>query len=613
MQAVMLAAGMGKRLGKLTKNNTKCMLSIQGKTLIERSIEALLEAGVTKMYIVAGYKRENLKKFLTEECSNPKVKEMDLHFIDNEIYDKTNNIYSLYLAKDILKEDDTILLESDLIYDYSLIKNLVDSEKKNAVTVAKYEQWMDGTVIKIGENDSITEFIEKKDFNYCDLDKYYKTVNIYKFSKEFSERQIIPFLEAYIKAYGENEYYELIFKIIAHLSRSDLKALDIGNINWYEMDDIQDVDIANAIFSEGKDKLVNFQKRYGGYWRFNNVLDYCYLVNPYYPPKEMIDKINCSSRELITQYPSGLYTQQINASRLFNDTEPSHLMVGNGAAELINILGRILKGNMFVSKTVFNEYVRCFQNCNFNIYDESHNDYNFNINEIIENIPKNDIICIVNPDNPTGAFIKYDDIIKIIEECQKQNKLIIFDESFIDFADNDIRYTLINDEILNKYKNLIIIKSISKSYGIPGLRLGILATSNEVILEETKKYLPVWNINSFGEYYLQIANLYKKEYIKACDKISIERSRFINALRELNIGTVYDSQANYLLIDLKDVNSTDLAVKLLNEDAIFIKDLRTKKSFEGTNFIRIAIRTEEENNKLIDALYRAIKTNNKMK
>ena len=217
MQALMLAAGMGKRLGKLTKDNTKCMLPIQGKTLIERAVEALLDAGVKKMTIVVGYKGDNLKKFLTEDCTNPRIKEMDFVFIDNPIYDKTNNIYSLYLGKDVLTEDDTILLESDLIYEPELIKKLVDSDKTNAVTVAKYEQWMDGTVVKIGEDDQITEFVEKKSFNYKEIDNYYKTVNIYKFSKEFSKKQILPFLDAYIKAYGENEYYELIFKIIAHL------------------------------------------------------------------------------------------------------------------------------------------------------------------------------------------------------------------------------------------------------------------------------------------------------------------------------------------------------------------------------------------------------------
>ena len=215
MQALMLAAGMGKRLKKYTANNTKCMLKIHEKTLIERAVEALLESGVNKLILVVGYQGENLKKFLLEECKNPKIKEMKFEFIDNSIFDKTNNIYSLALAKEELIKDDTIMLESDLIYDYELIKRIVESKEPNLVSVAKYEQWMDGTVIKIDDEKNVLEFIEKKNFSFDELDEYYKTVNIYKFSKEFAKKEFVPFLDAYIKSYGENEYYELVLKIIA--------------------------------------------------------------------------------------------------------------------------------------------------------------------------------------------------------------------------------------------------------------------------------------------------------------------------------------------------------------------------------------------------------------
>lgn len=302
MRALMLAAGMGKRLGKYTAGNTKCMLKIGDKTLIERACEALYDAGVKDFIIVVGYKGENLKKFL-RECDNEIVKKMNISFVDNSVYDKTNNIYSLYLAKDELLKDDTILLESDLIYDYELVKRIAESSEKNVVSVAKYEHWMDGTVIKIGDSDgTISEFIEKKDFNFDEINQYYKTVNIYKFSKEFSSKEFVPFLEAYIKAYGENEYYELVLKIIAHLSRSQLKALDVSDLKWYEIDDAQDYDITNCIFSNGVEKLKNFQKRYGGYWRFRGLLDYCYLVNPYYPPKALFDRMKYMSKEFAISF-----------------------------------------------------------------------------------------------------------------------------------------------------------------------------------------------------------------------------------------------------------------------------------------------------------------------
>ena len=601
MKALMLAAGMGKRLGRYTAGNTKCMLKIGNKTLIERACEALYQAGIIDFTIVVGYKGDNLKRFLLEECNNSIVKKMRLSFIDNDVYDKTNNIYSLYLAKDKLLEDDTILLESDLIYDYDLVKRIVESKEENVVSVAKYTQWMDGTVIKIGDSNNITEFIEKKDFVFEDIDQYFKTVNIYKFSKEFSSKEFVPFLDAYIQAYGENEYYELVLKIIAHLSRSKLKALDVSDLKWYEIDDAQDYDITNCIFSTGKEKLENFQKRYGGYWRFDGLLDYCYLVNPYYPPKAMLDKINYESKELLTQYPSGQKIECINASRLFDDTLEDYLCVGNGAAELISCLGRVLTGNMSVTSTVFNEYIRCFDNCNINMIDLEKTGYQYDTNVLSNAIISNDIICIVNPDNPTGSFIKKDDIIKLLDKAKELNKIIIFDESFIDFSNSDIRYSLIQNEILEKYPNLIVIKSISKSYGIPGVRLGVLATSNIELIKKIKNYLSVWNINSYGEYWLQIANLYKKEYINACNKIEEVRTKLINDLKTLDGIEVFDSQANFVMCKLNGHDSTQLAIDLLN-DNIFIKDLKTKKVFLGKDYVRLAVRTEEENKRLVKSI-----------
>ena len=604
MQALILAAGMGKRLGKYTKNNTKCMLKVNNKTLIERTIEALVDNGVKKLILVVGYKNENVKKYLLEDCNNPKVKEIELVFIDNPIYDKTNNIYSLYLAIDEFKKDNTILLESDLIYQPELIKRLVKNKEKNLVSVAKYEQWMDGTVVKLcEENNNIIEFIEKKNYDYNEIDQYYKTVNIYKFSKQFINKEFIPFLKAYIEAYGENEYYELVLKIITHMSRSNLKALDVSDLDWYEIDDSQDLDIATCLFSEGKEKLTNFQKRYGGYWRFNDLLDYCYLVNPYYPPKNLLNKINYSSKILISQYPSGQNVNCICASRIFNDIDIEHIVVGNGAAELISILGQITNQKVFLPLSAFNEYSRCFSGCEINKYDMAEDNYSYKISRLKAALDENDILCIINPDNPTGAFIEEKDMISLLDKAKIKNKTIIFDESFIDFSEPEKRYTFIKDDILKEYPNLIVVKSISKSYGVPGIRLGVLASSNKALINNIKQKLPVWNINSYGEYFLQIANLYNSDYVSSCDKIANERKRMVEKLKTVlpKKCHVFPSEANFIMVDLKNINSTELATKLLN-DNIFIKDLRTKTAFKNKNFVRLAIRSKEENDFLIKRL-----------
>ncbi len=596
MQGLMLAAGMGKRLGKYTQGNTKCMLEVAGETLIERAVNALKSAGIHRLIMVVGYKSENLKNFIKQ-----KIKDMEIIFIDNDNYDKSNNIYSLYLAKDWLEKDDTIMLESDLIFEDRMIQELVANKNKDVALVAKYEQWMDGTVVTIDNKNRITEFIEKKDFRFDRIDEYYKTVNIYKLSKEFSKNQYIPFLEAYMKAYGINEYYELALKAIAHLSRSTLKALPIGDIKWYEIDDAQDYDIVNCLFSKPEDTIKMYQKRFGGYWRFNNIKDYCYLVNPYFPPQNMINKMMYLSKELISSYPSGLNIQNINAGRLFGIDE-TEILVGNGAAELINVLGHLLKGKMALSIPAFNEYERCFKSCQIIELDSKTNGYKLDPNKILEIIDTVDSIAIINPDNPSGDFIKFDDMMKIIEKADTQNKKIIVDESFIDFADADVRYTLLNSKILERYKNLIVIKSIGKSYGVPGIRLGILASGNKELLSAIRDEMAIWNINAFGEYYLQIATLYTKEYKKSCELIAKERSSFISKLKQIPYIKPYESQANYIMCRLEGKNSTALANYLLKNYSILIKDLKNKKGFENVDFIRLAVKSTKDNDELIEAL-----------
>ena len=593
----MLAAGLGKRLAKYTKNNTKCMVIVAGSKLIDRAISSIKKAGIKKFVIVTGYKADNLKKYILENHKG----ELDFVFIENKDYAKTNNIYSFYLAKKELEKDDTILMESDLIFDENLIKDVYECEDENVVTVAKYESWMDGTCVTLNEDNTIRKFVEKQNMEVLKLDRYYKTVNIYKFSKEFVSKTYIPFLEAYMKIQGLNSYYETSLKYICQLPGISFKAFLMENRPWYEIDDAQDLDIANVLFSHGEDKYNLIEKKYGGYWRYPKHIDFCYLVNPYFPPKAMVEKLQHELPILLTQYPSGLSVQNMNASRLYGVDE-KHIFVGNGAAELINALGHVV-GNTTVAVNLpaFNEYVRCFFNASIIEIDNSENDYALNVASIKKAIEKAEYTVIISPDNPSGYMLTKEELLDIVKYAKDRNRNVIIDESFIDFAKKEKRFTLLDDEFISEYPNAIIIKSISKSYGVPGLRLGLLATSNEELLKRIKNEMQVWNINSFGEYYLQIYQLYAKDYDSACDKIVKEREFLIEELRKFDIK-VYDSEANYVMVDLKNINSHELTIKLLDEHNLIIKDLSTKNKFIGKNYIRLAVRDRKDNEFLISCL-----------
>ena len=597
MQALMLAAGMGRRMGKYTEAMPKCMIPVGGRTLLERAVEAVKEAGIHKFVMVVGWECDKLMDYIRNNISG-----MEFQFIYNNDYATTNNIYSLFLARKELASDDTILLESDLVYDRRLIREIVECPDENLVAVAKYEQWMDGTVTTLDKSGNIHNFIEKKDFNFQNVSDYYKTVNIYKFSKEFSQQQYIAFLEAYIKAYGKNQYYELVLKALAHLSNAQLKAFILQNVNWYEIDDVQDLDIASTIFAAKDEILSAYEFHFGGYWRFPGLKDFCYLVNPYFPPKKMFDQMKFFYESLLTQYPSGMSTQKLIAGKMFS-LEEDYLLVGNGAAELINTLGTFLKGKMAISVPAFNEYVRCFRNCEIISIPGIENDFQLNEKYFCNIAGQVDILAIVNPDNPSGSFLPIESLMKILDACKEHRTICIVDESFIDFAERSARYSLLSNEFLEKYPQMIVLKSISKSYGVPGLRLGILASSDRNFVRALRQNLPIWNINAFAEYFLQIFSLYEASYWTACDKIAEQRTLFEHKLSEISFLRVYPSQANYIMCAVTHKYTAKyLATHLISEHKILIKDLSEKNGFYGRQFIRLAVKDESENELLYQAL-----------
>ena len=206
MQAIILAAGMGKRLGEYTKNCTKCMVPVNGVTLIDRLLGQLSKLGLNRIVIVVGYKGKELIDYVGKEYMGLKIE-----YIKNLIYDRTNNIYSLALAKQHLQEDDSLLIESDLIYDDGIFDLLINNPHPNLALVAKYETWMDGTMVRIDEDNNIVNFVPKEAFKYSDIKDYYKTVNIYKFSKEFAEKNMSLFLKLIQKPWVTMNIMKMFF------------------------------------------------------------------------------------------------------------------------------------------------------------------------------------------------------------------------------------------------------------------------------------------------------------------------------------------------------------------------------------------------------------------
>ena len=590
---------MGKRLGDLTKDNTKCMVKVNGVPLIDLLLTQLSRFSLVKVIIVIGYEGKKLRDYIGQE-----YKGLAIEYIENSIYNTTNNIYSLSLAKQQLQEDDTLLIESDLIFEDSLFDMILNSPDPNVALVDKYETWMDGTMVHLDEENNIVNFVPKKTFKYSDVSSYYKTVNVYKFSKEFSRSKYVPFLEAYSIAWGNNEYYEQVLRVITLLDNTDLKALPLTGEKWYEIDDVQDLDIAETLFADSSGKLSLYQKRFGGYWRFPGLLDFCYLVNPYFPSRKMREEMKANFDTLLTEYPSGMGVNSLLASKYFG-VKKEYICVGNGAAELIKSLMSYLDGNLGVIYPTFEEYPNRRESRTIISYIPDNTDFSYTVEDIQLYFEHKDIssLLLVNPDNPSGNFISKTDLLELAFWAKRRNIHLIVDESFVDFAVDGLNSSLLYNELLESYPNLIVMKSISKSYGVPGLRLGVLATSDIELISWMKTNVAIWNINSFAEFYMQIFGKYESDYKMACEKFVAERSRFFKSLQRISFLRVIPSQANYFLCEVTNkYTSSELTRILLCENDILIKDCGTKKAFGGRNYIRIAVRGKEENNKLVEVL-----------
>ena len=596
MQALILAAGMGRRLKELTKENTKCMVKVAGVTLIDRMLHQIEKHEVSRVVIVVGYEGQKLIDYI----STLDIK-IPVTFIENPIYDKTNNIYSLALARNELIQDDTLLLESDLIFEDSVLDALVNDPRENVALVDKYESWMDGTCVRLSDDDSILSFVSGKEFKFSEIGDYYKTVNISKFSKDYCEKYYAPFLDAYEKALKENRFFDEVLKVTTILDVPRVRALRLQGQMWFEINDIQDLDLAETLFTQDPDEMAKLiQGRFGGYWRYPKMLDYNFLVNPYFPPQKMLDEMKANFDTLVAQYPSGMRVNSLLAARNFG-IHAENIVVGNGTAELIKSLMSQLHGRTGFVRPTFEEYPNRYNEPESISFIPENKDYSYTADDVMNYFEDKEVsqIVIVNPDNPSGNYIAKKDLLRLIDWTKEKNIGLVIDESFADFADEP-NNTLIESEILEPNPHLYVLKSISKTYGVPGLRLGVLASGDMIMIARMKKDVAIWNINSIAEFYMQIEEKYAKDYDAAMATIRAERKRFQDELGKIEGLRVIPSQANYIMVELTYMRPRDLLKTLLFKHQILIKDLSNKTN--GGKYVRLAVRNTEDNDKLLAAL-----------
>lgn len=590
--ACILAAGTGSRLKSYTKDNTKCMIHVGGERLIDRILSQIQNANFEKIIIVVGYGAEKLRKYVSESYHF-----LPIEFIDNKDYATTNNIYSLRLAVPTLCQfDEIVIFESDIWVDnHQAINFLTNKDLRNHALVSPYEYWMDGTCATIGIDGAITSFVSKKEVYRFNSKHLFKTANWYRLDGDYFRKYYSPFIDAYILANGSNSYYEDVLKIIIPFSPVKIFAHSIPTETWMEIDDEEDLRRANILAMPSTSEIAQgLREQFGGYWKNSSFEDLTLLENPYFPTnefwKEFAELVPIAGRS----YPS---KQSIIAGIFAKSShvEPNQIAVGNGVSELMMTLFEGNNESYSVVEPYFLEYQRVLKE-RLKIISRIFPDKNlWDALSDWRETPKSNLI-LISPNNPTGEYLTSEQIISLAKIGAINKKKIIVDESFCDFSIH--QKSLLLSDTLDKNKNLIILKSLGKSYGIGGIRLGVLCTSDTEFIRSIRNKLPIWNISSFAEVFLDLLPKYKAQYIESLKNLVDHRAFVERELKELNVA-FYPTETNFILLRVKD-DFEDAVDKAFFDKGLIVKTIK-RNSMRGTH-LRLALKATETSKKVLQII-----------
>lgn len=339
---------------------------------------------------------------------------------------------------------------------------------------------------------------------------------------------------------------------------------------------------------------------YGGFWSLD-IKDFCYMTNPYFPPDEFIESMGSRLRELVKSYPSTNWYLSSLAAKPLGITH-EELVIANGASELISTITERFVDNLAVAIPTFDEFVNraSTQGKHVSPY-QLETDFELDMEGFVQHVVDSgaNAALVINPNNPTGNVIPQEGIRQLLESLHHLD-LIVVDESFIDF----VNCTPLPSAMpwLSDFPNLIILKSLSKTYGIPGLRLGYAASGNRDRIAELRSHLPIWGINSLAQFFLEQIGQYQQEFADSCADVRRAAQFLYSGLQGIPYLDPYPTQGNFVLSRLRGgLTATELTRRLFEESRILINDCSRKKGLNG-QFVRMASSTAEENAELIQAL-----------
>ena len=596
-RVVILAAGKGDRLQPLTAAQPKCLVEVNGEPLLLRALRALAARGVAEAVVVIGHQGD-----MVRERVGARFAGLDVRYVDAPHYATTNNIRSLWDAREYLDED-ILLIEADLIFDDGVIAALLEHPGSSAA-VAPLQPALSGTVVRRDPRGCVASVVLGADQG-ADFDPAgaFKTLNIYLLRKELLRDQLLPRLRRQIEAGRTQDYYESIFRdFVADGSVADLAAVDVSRSRWYEIDDHRDLEAAQFLFLDRDAQFDRIQQLYGSYWRYG-FTDHSYLYNLHFPPPQMLDGFRDDLREVITNYPVG----QAELASLVADwtgASADQLVVANGAAELIKILGNEFLGTLAIPTPSFNEYEQVIAPHQLNRMPLDPASFDLDVDAFaafaIER--EADTAVIVSPNNPTARSVPPADLLRAARRLEPHGCRLLVDESFVEFSRAGREGSV--ESMVETHPNLVVLKSMSKVFGVAGLRIGYLLSSDRELVQALRAGMPIWNVNGLAEAFLRSVGRYRREFVESCDQTRATCRELYDRLLALPGLEPIEPDANFILCKLGAAAPSGplLARRLYVEHNLLIKDCAAKSMPDADRYVRIASRTAAENERLTRAL-----------
>ncbi|HUL49699.1 MAG TPA: histidinol-phosphate transaminase [Gemmatimonadales bacterium] len=339
-----------------------------------------------------------------------------------------------------------------------------------------------------------------------------------------------------------------------------------------------------------------------GYEHAKDIIDFCFIANPYYPTPAMMLDLQRNLPNLIKSYPSSNPSLSQEHLAAVLHVKPEHLVVGNGATEIIALINMTLIDRIAVPVPTFGEYIEKMKDLrDAELYPLDPGErYQLRPGEYLDWVRKQNLraLLLINPGNPTGQLIPRDEMVAFMKDA-RDLELVIVDESFIDFAGDPIPSLL---TLADQFSNLLIVRSMSKHCGVPGLRLGYCYSANLYILNRLRRHLPTWNLNTLAQYFLSLLPSTDAEYHLARKRLIADVRWLARALEAIPAIDVYPTGANFVLFKLLNgMTATELQRRLLEAHRMYVRDCSNKIGMDRFH-IRVASQGKDKDARLVEAL-----------